>query len=86
MRTKQQIREQLINDPLYSTAVLSATEEDRKKIESTVEPVLVDLMVAMDAFIEKIKADPEAQAELVRGLRGDRRVIKSESPVTGSRS
>ena len=84
MRTKKEIREQLINDPLYVTAIHSSTEEDRKKIEGALEPLFVDLISSLEMFIEKVKADPEAQAELTRVLSGDRRVVNSEPSTSGS--
>lgn len=84
MRSKKEILDQLVNDPLYKSAVLSSTEEDRKRIEATLQPLFVDLMSSMDLFIEQIKADPEAQAELARGLSKNRIVVNNEPSITGS--
>jgi hypothetical protein len=84
MRTKQQIRDLLVNDPLYRRAILAGTEEDRKKIQAMLEPLFVNLISQMDEFAEKVVADPEACAELIRGLTGDREVVNSESATSGS--
>lgn len=85
MRTKQEIRDQLFNNGLFQKALLSGTEEDRKKIEGAVAPMLVDIISQMDEFVEKVKNDPAAQAELMRGLSSAKEVVNSEGPLSGSK-
>lgn len=64
MRTKKEIRDELVNDPIWQSALSSIDEEEKKKIVGAVEPLLIDLISSMDEFMDALKADPEAIAEL----------------------
>ena len=84
MRTKQQIRESLEEEPLYRSALSGIPEEDKKNIESAVESMIIDLVMQMEEFAELIKADPLAQAELARGLGATNEIVNSTPEVSGS--
>lgn len=84
MRTKKEIRDELVNDPIWQSALNSVDGEEKKKIVSAVEPLLIDLISSMDEFMDALKADPEAIAELSRGLTGEKQVVNSEPVASGS--
>lgn len=87
MRTKKDIRDLLVTDELYRSAVKNVTPEDKKQIDSIIESLVIDVVYQLEQFTEEIKNDPEALSELARGLNGETVVIKgSEQAVTGSMS
>jgi len=84
MRTKKQIIDQLADEPLYRSVMTGLPAEERSQIESAVQNLIIDVVMQMEEFADQIKENPEAQAELARGLTGDPVLVNTGPDVSGS--
>jgi len=84
MRTKKDILEQISADPLYASVTRSVSQDEKQIIDSTVESMIVDVVLQMDEFAEKIKQNPDAMSELARGLSGTSQIVNNETTAPES--
>jgi hypothetical protein len=85
MHNEKKIRELLVGNVTYAAALASADHETRKKIESTIEPALVEVLGLLDDIIEQVRNDPKLQEELGTLLDAER-VVNVQPVTSGSAS
>lgn len=84
MINKKDICERLRKDELFKTGMNIASEDDKKLIQSKIEPMLVDMISQFQQFVESIKSNEGALDELRKGLNGDEKVVNTEPIISGS--
>lgn len=85
MRTKKEINDLLNGDDFYSSVISGLPEGDRKKVQGIVEPMFVDAFSFLEEFVERVKQDPEAMQQLIKGLEEQASVINNVPPDKNSK-
>ena len=66
---KEDLVKEVYDDPLFKNIAKDLNEEDRAKIDASLQAFVNDILGPMIEGFEKIADDPEAKEELKRQLR-----------------
>ena len=80
MRTKKEIIDILYGDTFYSGLVNNLNEEERNRVNGIIEPMFVDALSSLEEFMQRVKQDPEAMQQLIKGLEEQASVINDIPP------
>ena len=84
MRTKQDIWDELLNNPAYKAAVEKVDPKEKVAIESFLGGKFLDALFELEKYVQRVNTDPQLLSEFEQALSGNSSVFNAKSSVSGS--